>query len=125
MSQIERAAADACPSGDPYAVATVTSSTRYTIPDAMAGKFCWFQAVTSDVAVRFGGSSVDVAISARSSVSTEALTAEGSEPHLYLVAGAPAMSVRLDASWTKMAHISADTSGVFRFGPAQGDGLVG
>lgn len=120
MSGIERMAADACISGTPYARTTVTDDEVLVIPDEMVGKFCWFQAVTSDVAVRFGDSSVSVAISARSSESSGVLTAEGSEPHLYIVAGTT-VQWRIPSDVTHMAHVSEDTSGVFRFGLAQGE----
>lgn len=118
-SQIEIMSADVCPGGDPYALATVATSRRLAIPASMIGKFCWFTAETITVYVRFGGSSVDVASSAVSTVDTEALTVEGSEPHLTIEAGTT-VHWRIPADATHMADIGADTSGKFRFGPAQG-----
>lgn len=118
-SIIERMSADVCPGGDPYALDTVTTSRRLKIPASMTGKFCAFTAEASTVYVRFGDETVEVSAAARSTVSTEALTADGKEPHLTIEAGST-VHWRIPASATHMADISADASGVFRFGSAQG-----
>jgi hypothetical protein len=119
MSSVERMAADIS-YGTPYARATVTAHEVIEIPSAERGKFWHFHAETSDVWIRFGTSaSVEVDPSARSTLNTATLSASGKEAHLHVAAGATE-PVRLDKAWTHFAHESADTSGVLRFGPAQG-----
>lgn len=119
-STIERMAADACLGADPHALATSATSRCLTIPAAMRGKFCVFQAEGSDVWIRFGTAS-DLAVSATavSTVNDGALTAVATCAHVHIPAGVT-LGFRLDPSWTRMADISADTSGYFRFGVAQG-----
>lgn len=118
---LHEASADVCFGGAPYARTTVTDDEILTIPEEMVGKFCFFRAVTSAVAIRFSTTAValDVVIAARSTNTDTVLTAEGSEPHIYLEPG-EMVQCRLRADWTHMAHVSADALGVFRFGPAQG-----
>lgn len=120
MSDIMRAAADACPGDTPHSRATVAASERLTIPTDMRGKFCAFSAEGQDVFVRFGtATDLEVSATAVSTVDTEVLTAAATTPHIHVPAGTT-VQIRLQRTWTKMAHISPSTGGYFRFGLAQG-----
>jgi hypothetical protein len=120
MSDILRWASDACPGDVPHARATVSTSERLLIPDDMRGKFCTFTAEGTDVWIRFGTSdTLAVSRTAVSTVSSEVLTADTTAAHVHIPSGTT-MSFRLQAGWTRLAHISTATSGYFRFGLAQG-----
>src|SRR5687768_11663707 len=87
MSNLLHMAADACP-GTPYARTTVTNDEVIAIPAANRGKFWWFRAVTSAVAIRFGtADTVAVSITDRSTGTPPAITAGTTEPHIYLEPG--------------------------------------
>lgn len=119
MSGIERAEADACPGDDPYARDTSTTAERIEIPADMRGKFCVFSAETETAYVRFGDGAVTVDASARSTLTAEALTPDGTEPHITVPAGGE-IHRRLQGEWTHLSHV-AGAAGVLRFGLAQGD----
>jgi hypothetical protein len=105
-----------------YARTTVTSAERVEIPANMQDKFCRFAAETSAVYIRFGDDSVSVDSTARSGLSTETLTEDGDEPQLFIPAG-QYRDFRIDDDvYTHFSHISADTSGVLRFGSFTGVG---
>lgn len=118
-SDILRRAADFTV-GVPHARNTVTTSERLSIPEDMRGQFCVFMAEGQDVWIRFG-TAADLAVSrtARSTESSEALTADTTAAHLH-VPKESMVSIRLQSGWTRMAHVSAATGGAFRFAPAQG-----
>ena len=113
-----RMADDNSPEEGFHALATTAAADgqRIEIPADMIGKFCAFAAETKDVWIRFeGAGTVDVDETAVSTVAAEVPTAVAKVPQVYIPAGTE-RHLRLKASWTHFAHISAATGGVLRFG---------
>ena len=126
MSTTERMQSDDSRS-EAHALATVASSTRIQLPTGWAGKYIWMQAVAGsgaavDVGVNFGSSTVTVANSSLSTVTSEALSANATAPDVYLVAGALPQRIRVPSDATHFAHIAGATTGYLRFGLATGTG---
>jgi hypothetical protein len=113
---------DFTPGAKTYQRATVTDGERLIIPSDMRNVFVAFQAITTDVFIRFGGASVAVVAAQVSTVNAEALTEHTSTPHLIVPAG-QMRSVRLPYGlFTHFAHISANTNGFLIFGRYTGYG---
>lgn len=112
-------AADVAPPTSVFVRTTVTSSERLSLV-ALAKKFVTFQAETSDVYVAFGTGSVSASASATSTVSSEVASA-ASGGTVHIKAGTE-RTFRIPSAVTHCAHISADTSGKFRFFDSTGPG---
>lgn len=120
-------ASDFVPS-EPRALATVSTADVIALPTGWAGKFAWFQAVAGsgsavDVFVRFGtDNTVSVDSTTETVLTGEDLDPSTDEPDLHLVAGLPAVRVRIPPTATHFAHIASATTGRLRFGLATGTG---
>lgn len=121
-SQIERLAADFVPKTGSQRALTGTPEV-IGIPAAWIGRFMWFHnSGDAECFLNFGEAdsiTIDETTATTRAGSTPfALTLAETAPKAIVPAG-QAISFRLDASWTFMAHKSAGT-GLLRFGLGQG-----
>lgn len=113
--------------GTPHARATVTTAELLVIPSGWAGKYVKFASCAGsgaavDIAIRFGDATAVPVIADRSAIDVDGvLTADVNVPHTLVMAGTE-QRLRLDPSWTHLAHISAATTGCLRFALATGTG---
>lgn len=115
--------------GTPHSRASDTTAEVLAIPTDWIGRFVMLHADAGSgasvaIAVRFGTSaSMTVPVIATHSGGTPpALTADDAVPHVVLKAD-ERIRVRLDPSWTHLAHIAGATTGRLRFALASGAGV--
>lgn len=104
--------------GTPYARSAVTTAERIQLPGALRDTFVIFQARGVAVYVRFGDDTVNVDHTVTSGLSSEALTADGKEPHLHIASGKARRVYVPPDGVTHFAHISPGTGGVLYFARA-------
>lgn len=120
--------------GTPYVRATVTTADgeQLIIPAEWYGHLVEFTALGANVGIRFGDSSnAKCALTTASSVTSNALTATGKEPHFVVPSGAtrceriPASGVKLPDNTTvisRFAHHADASTGYLQMALASGDG---